>query len=323
MICPKCGRVIPDGVPCPCGATLLSSNPAVNLIKTIGSSTKFLTATILYSVAVLFALLATFTMQNLMVELYYYGANTGVDPEVFYPMMSVMESSSVAASVVASIPSVLAVVGMWLFYASCRSTQTGNVSTTGLTICKVISYISLVLYCLVEFLLVILGIIFVVAAGASSNVSYYGASSLAAAMAVIVIVLLLVAAFIALFIALQVSVIRTINRIKASAITGVPDNRISRFLTGFLMVMGILGAFSGVVSLITSPLAGIGALAGAATMILISLVLTEYRNKMTMLVYPPVQPVYGQNMPPYGNMPPQNNVPPQQPGGPNDGFPQQ
>lgn len=321
MICPKCGRVVPDGVPCPCGAPLLSSNPAVNLIKTIGSSTKFLTAAILYSVAVLFALLATFTMEKLLVEFYYYGANAGVDPEVFYPMMSVMESGSVAASVAAAIPSALTAVGMWLFYASCRGTQTGNVSTTGLTICKVISYISLVLYCLMAFLLMILGVIlFIVAANVQGG---YGADSVAVAMAIIVVFLLLAVAFIALFIALQVSVIRAINRIKASAITGVPDNRISRFLTGFLMVMGILGAFSGVVSLITSPLAGIGALAGAVTMILISLVLTEYRNKMTMLVYPPVQPVYGQNMPPYGNMPPQNNVPPQQPGGPNDGFPQQ
>lgn len=323
MICPKCGRAIPDGTQCPCGAPMLSSNPAVNLIKTMGSSTKFLTAAILYSVAVLFTLLASFTMNDLLVEIYYYGANAGVDPEVFYPMMSVLESSSMAASVVAAIPSILTVVGMWLFFVSCRNTQTGNVATTGLTICKVISYISLVLYCLVEFLLVILGIIMVVAAGASSNVSYYGASSLAAAMAVVIVVLLVVAAFVALFIAFQVSVIRAINRIKATAVTGMPDNRISQFLTGFLMVLGILGAFSGVVSLITSPLAGVSALAAAATMILISLLLSEYRNKMTMLVYPPVQPVYGQNMPPYGNVPPQNNVPPQQPGAPTDVPPQQ
>ena len=50
MICPKCGRTVPDGAPCPCGAPVLSSNPAVNLMKTLGSSPKFLTAAILYSV---------------------------------------------------------------------------------------------------------------------------------------------------------------------------------------------------------------------------------------------------------------------------------
>ena len=40
-----------------------------------------------------------------------------------------------------------------------------------------------------------------------------------------------------------------------------------------------------------------------------SLLLGEYRAKMTMLLYPPVQPMYS-------NMPPYTNVPPQQPGGP-------
>ena len=56
MICPKCGRTVPDGAPCPCGAPVLSSNPAVNLKKTLGSSPKFLTAAILDSVTVLFNL---------------------------------------------------------------------------------------------------------------------------------------------------------------------------------------------------------------------------------------------------------------------------
>ena len=53
MICPKCGRTVPDGAPCPCGAPVLSSNPAVNRMKTLGSSPKFLTAAILCSVTVL------------------------------------------------------------------------------------------------------------------------------------------------------------------------------------------------------------------------------------------------------------------------------
>ena len=50
--------------------------------------------------------------------------------------------------------------------------------------------------------------------------------------------LAIVAAVLGLFIALEVSVIRTINRIKNTALNGVPDNRISGFLTGMLMVFG-------------------------------------------------------------------------------------
>ena len=47
MLCPKCGRMLPDGVPCPCGAPLRSTNPAVNLIKTLGVSAKLLAAAVL------------------------------------------------------------------------------------------------------------------------------------------------------------------------------------------------------------------------------------------------------------------------------------
>ena len=89
MMCPKCGRTIPDGTQCPCGAPVLSSNPAVNLIKTLGSSQKFLAAAILTSVMVLFSILARrMGSKDLLVSLYYYGANYGVDADVFYPAMS-------------------------------------------------------------------------------------------------------------------------------------------------------------------------------------------------------------------------------------------
>ena len=82
-----------------------------------------------------------------------------------------------------------------------------------------------------------------------------------------------------------------------------------------MMVIGILGLISGVISLIASPVAGIGSLAGSVSLILISLLLSEYRAKMTMLLFPPVQPMYG-------NMPPYNAAPPQQPGGPEGPAPQ-
>ena len=103
MMCPKCGRTIPDGTQCPCGAPVLSSNPAVNLIKTLGSSPKFLAAAILTSVMVLFSILASMGSKDLLVSLYYYGANYGVDPDVFYPAMSALENSLGVGTVVAAL----------------------------------------------------------------------------------------------------------------------------------------------------------------------------------------------------------------------------
>lgn len=311
MICPKCGRNVPDGMQCPCGAPVLSSNPAVNVIKTVGSSPKFFAATILYSAAILLNLIATFSMSQILDQMYYYAANYGVDPEVFYPMMNMLEGSSILGAVLTSLPSILIAVGMWLFYASCRNTQNGNVSTTGLTICKVLMYVNLVFMCFAALMMLIVFIAVIVASGnITSSMSYYGdTSGVMAGVAVVLGVLLVFAVgVIALYVVMTICCIKTINRIKASALMGTPDNRVPGFLTGYLMVIGIITGIGGVISLITSPLAGLGSLASAACLILISMVLSEYRSRMTMLLFPPVQPMYNnQNMPPYDN-----NQPPQQ-----------
>ena len=51
MICPKCGRDIPDGTVCPCSleGPPLSDNPALNALKTVGSSPLFLALAALMS----------------------------------------------------------------------------------------------------------------------------------------------------------------------------------------------------------------------------------------------------------------------------------
>ena len=186
----------------------------------------------------------------------------------------------------------------------------------GLTICKVITIINLVLLCCVVLFLVAMVMIFIIAFAGMGEINYYsysdgyyGGTSAAFVITLLVIVSLIVAAVLALVIAYQVSILRAINRIKGSALNGAPDNRISRFLTGFMMVIGVLTCLGGLFSLIASPVAGIASLASGVCCVLMSLLLGEYRAKMTMLLYPPVQPMYS-------NMPPYTNVPPQQPGGP-------
>lgn len=320
MMCPKCGRTFPDGTQCPCGAPTLSSNPAVNLIKTLGSSNKFLAAAILTSVMVLFSIMASMGSQDLLVSLYYYGANYGLDPDVFYPAMSVLENSLGVGAVVAAIPSILIAVGMWMFYVSCRSTQSGNVSTAGLTLCKVLSIISLVMFCLAVVVALVAIVVVLVAVGAMAGNAYYSdygnsAAAFASVQVFLGFIAVILLGVLALYIVYYICIVKTINRVKASALHGVPDNRVPRFLTGFMMVIGILGLISGVISLIASPVAGIGSLAGSVSLILMSLLLSEYRAKMTMLLFPPVQPMYG-------NMPPYHAAPPQQPGGPEGPAPQ-
>ena len=88
-------------------------------------------------------------------------------------MMSALEGSTVVSAVIGAIPSILMAVGMWLFYTTCRNTQSGNVSTVGLTICKVITIINLVLLCCVVLFLVAMVMIFIIAFAGMGEINYY------------------------------------------------------------------------------------------------------------------------------------------------------
>lgn len=295
MICPKCGRVNPEGVQCPCGAPLLSSNPTVNVIKTLGSSGRFLAVAVLYTVAMVASILASLNMDSVFSAMYYYGANSDLD---LYPLIETLENSSVVATVLGSVPTILVALGLWLFYATCRNRENGNISTVGLTIIKVITWIALVVLAICC-LVLLLGIIFLFANLAMLSASLYSGGYIDQATAsvivgVIIALFVVVLVVLGLCLGVYACVIKTINRVKASAINGTPDNRVSRYLTVLLMVFGVIGGIGGVIALFGTPVASVSGLAGAVCSILVSLLLGNYRTQMTMLLYPPVQPTYPQ-----------------------------
>lgn len=307
MICPKCGRNIPDGSVCPCSynTPVLSSNPAVNTLKTIGSSPLFLVVSILLSIAPVLTIASQLGLRDNMWDLFYYAMQLDLDPSLFYPVIDAASSMSVAGAVLSAVPAILVAVAMWITYASCRDTQSGNVSTAGLTICKVLSIISLVCICILAAILVLFMVIFMIAgmAEAANDVYGYDASIAQAGIAVLLVLFVILAAVLALVIIYQVCVIKTINRIKATATTGVPDNRIPNFLVVMNYIEAAGMVLAGLANLFTTPILGLGSLVGAATLVIISIILTRYRSGMTLLMYPPVQPVY-----------PQQPTPPQGPG---------
>ena len=307
MICPKCGRNIPDGSVCPCSynTPVLSSNPAVNTLKTIGSSPLFLVVSILLSIAPVLTIASQLGLRDNMWDLFYYAMQLDLDPSLFYPVIDAASSMSVAGAVLSAVPAILVAVAMWITYASCRDTQSGNVSTAGLTICKVLSIISLVCICILAAILVLFMVIFMIAgmAEAANDVYGYDASIAQAGIAVLLVLFVILAAVLALAVIYQVCVIKTINRIKATATTGVPDNRIPNFLVVMNYIEAAGMVLAGLANLFTTPILGLGSLVGAATLVIISIILTRYRSGMTLLMYPPVQPVY-----------PQQPTPPQGPG---------
>lgn len=302
MICPNCGREIPDGTVCPCtlAAPALSDNPALNAIKTVGSSPMFLAMTILLSASALLTMFSSLGYNDTFVNIYYYAYTMGLDMDAVMAMLDAMQSTSVARVVLSSIPAILMAVAMWIHFGTCKNLQSGNISTAGLTICKVLTYIYMISLCLVAFTLFAVLVLAIIGIATSSFVfpSYggygIGYSDEEARLAVIIVLgvfALIVGGIMALAIAYQASIIRTINRTKQVAQSGMADDRVSGYFIGMNYFVAACSIISGGLTLLTAPITGAATLAHGVAFILISLLLRRYRQEMNQVLFPPVQPV--------------------------------
>lgn len=306
MICPKCGRNNPDGMACPCGAPLLSSNPAVNLIKTLGSSPLFLAAAILATAAPVLFILALVTSGGQYVSGLISFRYTINGQEVVYPSAGNDFGAVVLGSLLFALPVLLAALGIWLFYGSSRNRHTGNVSTAGLTLCKVIAIAAVVLCIVAAALYAILLLLLMIFSNAFSEWIYYNSGEYVPAGLFVGLALVALVFFVGLMllpIFFYFGVIKVLNRIKRTARTGEPNDKVSYYVMVFLFILAVFGAIGGLAGLFSNFWGGASSLCYAAFYVLCALLLNKYRNKMTMLRYPPVQPVYaapaGTAQPPY------------------------
>lgn len=303
MFCPNCGREIPEGTVCPCTVSVqppaLSSNPALNIIKTIGSSKVFLSAAIIYSASVLISIvLQIFGDTTYDVITYYTGMN-----------LSAVANNNLGTvgigAVMAAMPSILISVGLWLHYATCRSYASGNISTAGLTICKALTIFTLVAQSVSA---VIVTVVLIIVALSSETIAYYllnafwymfdavySFSDFAAGLSVVAILLIVIctAAF-ALGILYNVALLRTINRVKKTALTGVPDHRLSMYVVVWNYIGAVFSGIGGIAMIFINALLGLNLLCTAAFLVLVSICLCNYRSQMTALMYPQVQQMYTQ-----------------------------
>ena len=341
MICPNCGREIPDGTVCPCtlgAAPALSDNPALNALKTIGSSPLFLALAALFSATALLTIFSSLGVSDALSNVYVYAYQLGLDVDQISGMMDAMRSTSAASAVMGSIPAILVAVAMWMHFATCKNRLSGNISTAGLTICKVLCYISMISLCLAA-LLILGGFAVIIVALFASDMplgsmfdpygvygSFGGYSDEEAAIAVAVVlavVALMITFAMVLAITYQASFIRMINRTKSVAQTGLADDRVSGYLIGMTGFVAACTIISGLFSMLASPITGLAELCRGAAYIVMIVLLRRYRQEMNAVLYPPQQPVMGYNMPPaYGYQqppqappapqePPRNNQPPQ------------
>lgn len=294
-----------------------SSNPAVNVLKNVGASPLFLVATILYSAGILGSIIASFFVRSDLSNILYMMYQMGLDVSPVMPyidqVLEASRSSSVITAILGAIPTILIALGMWMTWASCRDMRSGNVTTTGLTVCRVILMIYRVLVIIGMVLVAIGGVVMLVGGvslgGRGSGYGYAGVG-----LAVVAVLMLFVGVgLLVLLLCFYNSAIRAVTRIRETARTGVPDNRISMFLIVMIWIMAVLAVISGLSSMAISPAAGLVGVLQAVASILVAICLKKYRDQMTALTPAPAAPGYGQ---PYGGIPQQpypQGYQPQQP----------
>lgn len=282
---------------------IYSSNPAVNIIKSIGASPKFLVLTILKTLTVVFSILAISRMDDMIFDISYGFSSAFGSYMPFYDLYEKTSLLTMINAIYSLIPVILIVIGFWMFHAASKNVQDGTVKTTGLTMIRVVTMIRFILLCvsLASLLFLIPLMMFIPTVGSN----YIDTGAYVVAM---VVLLIIFAAFGVLVICYFAGLLKALKRIKATAMSGQPDNRISGYVIAMQWVFGILSALVGLASLFTSVFTGLSMLVSAATLIITALLLSDYKKRMTILTYPPTQGTPYQQAPvqqPYVNYQPQ------------------
>ena len=315
MICPNCGREIPDGATCPCTyeTLTLSSNPAVNVIKSVGSSKLFLAMTILRTLSLVLAFVSVLILFATGGRAFpvFQGKFSGFaqfDPSILESTVRVWNALIIVYLVIIAVVFALTLVPYWLHYVACRSRKTGNVSTVGLTFWKVFTWIAMVYLGLICGLFLLYILLFLMLGGTAVVMALTSSMDVPKDVLAIFVGLL---AFMVVFLGLTLGLtfasmitrLRVIDRAKAIANTGVPNGRVSRFLIVMTWILGVYSIAGSLAGLVLVPLFGIAALGYGVSTVLSALCLSRYKKEMTAVMYPPVMPTYAQPAEPVTEQP--------------------
>lgn len=316
MYCPKCGQPCADGMKfCEhCGAPLQDAapqpvqqpyyspapavGPVLNTLKKLATSPLYLTAIIAYSCMVLFNIAASVAGKSgllgmldtyLSLAMRYGGYSMGELSYLLDQMdqtLPFLRGASLGSALVGQIPSILIAVGLWLIFASAVDKSGMPMKTTGLTIIKVITIISLIGNVLI--LVVVEGLVIF----GTATVAKYDDS----AVGVGVVIMLVVLVALGLGVLMNIKTISTIGTMQKTIQTEQPSDKVSTYVAVMSILSGI-GAIIGMLGLgsVFSVLSGLG---NAVASICFAVFIFQYRSKMRILMaggtpYPAAaQPVY-------------------------------
>lgn len=252
------------------------------MLKSLGSSPLFLTAAVAYTASVFLSIVRSVIGINFGVfayQLYELADEFGVDRSLVHSFFDGMRTGSVIGAVSGAIPSILFAVGLWLIYASCSDRYDPYIKTGGLTTLKVLQILKLIGICLSTFFAVAAFLILFFAANA-----YFAETDAERAM-IVTIVLGIFAGIVILVLALSIVyealALRTINRMKRSALSGA----FCGYGSGFVGVMLIIGSVFTLIGAIPSAIfgcafAGFGTVASGVASFCFGLLIFRYNKTL-------------------------------------------
>lgn len=267
------------------------ATPAIAVLRKNASSTLTLVLAILLSATAVLSLIGGILSVIKSSSVVDYGMYD------YYVTGNATAVGAVIGTCISMIPLLLLVIGVWLYYCDSKRPVNAFVNPRGLTFIKAVAIIGIVLLSVVSGLLLIAAVIFAFVGNAFfeqllyefsyyypqySYFNMYGVSA-GTLVAMLIVGLLIILAIIVLMMFVYIMMLKSVNSIKMSSVTGEPATKISMFLIVMLFISG--GA-----EVITSFGAGsvilvFGALAGAATTVVGAVALIKLRREMLDLAF--------------------------------------
>lgn len=217
--------------------------------KRIGSSPKFLIATICLTLVQVLGLFALNTnadtfraVSDLFDELH-------IDAEEVAELLSAFEDAGFLFGLMGMLPGLVITAGLWIIYGTC-SGNSKRINTSGLTMIFVVNLIQMVVACLA--LLAALLPIIVTFASLDNVAAYTDTDLLETALTVSLVMILIVLGVILLY---YIKLCSTLSTVKYTLQSGVPNFRVSGFVGVMCYILGGIAACSGLTNLLSAGIA--------------------------------------------------------------------
>ena len=254
----------------------IAAGDPIQALKRVATSPTYLTAAIALSAAALFAFLQTILNHtnalDALYDLLYALDLEYLLSDVYYYGYDAVSAGTVIVTLISMIPALLVIAGVWMIFTAARDPYSNCMSTSGLSLLKVMQIIGLVGMCVAALAMVVVCVIII---GVVSQ--YRDAGPI---VAVILFVMILFAALMALMIVYEIKIIQSIDAARTTIATGVVSGKISGFVGVMAIVFGGFAALSGLGQLFTSVYAGLSSLGGATASIAFGMVLFAAKNEL-------------------------------------------